>query len=190
MHMIPNGKTILTKALAISALADTVGLLTRCSGKKNIVRLPLVLSLLISSVFVGTHPALAQEKTSAFFIVGDYASPDWEKLSFSKTKAGLVLTYAYRQREDGVRLQPVGSKSEAGQRVLQVSMPGIRQLYTIRRDRAGERLIMTSQDGRYRKLFKLGYEGPVNGVGSYCTTCANEPADAFRLVDAYFASTR
>lgn len=156
----------------------------------TMVRIPLILPLLVSRLFVSTHPTLAQEKTSAFFMVGDYASPDWEKLSFSKTKAGLVLTYAYKQREDGVRLQPVGSKSEAGQRMLLIRIPGISQPYTIRRDRAGEQLIMASQDGRYRKLFKLGYEGPVNGVGTYCATCANEPANAFRLVDAYFSSVR
>ncbi len=155
------------------------------------VRIPLILSLLLSiRLFVSSHSMLAQEKTSAFFMVGNHASPDWEKLAFSKTKAGTVLTYAYKQREDGVRLQPVGSRSEAGQQVLLVRIPGISQPYTIRRDRAGERLIMTSQDGRYRKLFKLGYEGPVNGVGTYCATCANEPADAFRLVDAYFSAAR
>lgn len=154
------------------------------------VRIPPILSLLGICLFVGTHPTLAQEKTSAFFMVGNYASPDWEKLTFSRTKAGTVLTYAYKQREDGVRLQPVGSKSEAGQRLLLVRIPGIGQPYTIRRDKAGERLIMTSQDGRYRKLFKLGYEGPINGAGTYCATCSNEPADAFRLVDAYFSIIR
>lgn len=149
-----------------------------------------VLLLLGICLTLSTGPTLAQEKTSAFFMVGDYASPNWEKLSVAKTKAGPVLTYAYKQREEGVRLMPVGIKSVDGQRVLLVRIPGISQPYTIRRDRAGERLIMTSQDGRYRKLFKLGYEGPVNGVGTYCATCANEPADAFRLVDAYFSSVR
>ncbi|QJD81289.1 hypothetical protein HH216_08435 [Spirosoma rhododendri] len=147
-------------------------------------------SLLTVCLTLLSRPTLAQEKTSAFFMVGDCASPDWEKLSFEKTKAGSVLTYAYKQHEDGVRLQPVGVKSVNGQRVLLVRMPGVSQPYMIRRDRAGERLVMTSQDGRYRKLFKLGYEGPVNGVGTFCETCANEPADAFRLVDAYFSSVR
>jgi hypothetical protein len=154
------------------------------------VRIPLVLLLLGICLFVGTHQKLALEKTSAFFMVGNYASPDWEKLAFSKTKAGPILTYSYKQREDGDRLQPVGSRSEAGQRVLLVMMPGTSQPYTIRRDKAGERLLVTSQDGHYRKLFKLGYEGPVNGVGTYCATCANEPADALRLVNAYFSAVR
>lgn len=148
------------------------------------------LSLLVVCLTLVTRPTLAQEKTHAFFMVGDYTSPNWEKLSFDKTKAGQILTYAYKQRENGVRLQPVGTKSVNGQRVLLVRLPGLSQPYEIRRDRAGERLIMTSQDGRYQKTFKLGYEGPVNGVGTFCATCANEPVDAFRLVDAYFSSVR
>jgi hypothetical protein len=152
--------------------------------------LRIFLLFLIPGFLLVSRPTLAQDKTHAFFMAGDYASPNWEKLIFDNTKSGQKLTYAYKQRETGIQLKPIGKKRVAGQTVVLVRMAGISQPYLIRRDRAGQKLIMVSQDGQYKKTFTLGYEGPVNGIGTYCASCANEPADAFKLVDAYFASVR
>ena len=151
------------------------------------IRIHFLLLLTPGFLLIG-RPALAQDKTHAFFMVGDYASPNWEKLTLDNTKSGQQMTYAYKQHETGIRLEPIGKKRLDGQTVVLVRMAGVGQIYQIRRDRAGQTLIMTSQDGRYRKTFTLGYEGPVNGVGTYCESCANEPAEALKLVDAYFSS--
>lgn len=146
------------------------------------------LLLLTPGLLLIGRPTLAQDKTHAFFMVGDYASPNWEKLMLDNTESGQRLMYAYKQHETGIRLEPIGKKRVNGQTVVLVRMAGVGQPYLIRRDRVGHKLIMTSQDGGYRKTFTLGYEGPVNGVGTYCGSCANEPAEALKLVDAYFSS--
>lgn len=128
----------------------------------------------------------SQEKTHAFFMIGDYASPRWEKIEFDLTRQGGEITYSYRKNERGHKLQTLGLRSSGNQKGLMVKIPETNKTYVIIRDKKNQRIIMMSDDGTYRKTFPLGYEGPVNGVGTYCASCANEPEDAFKLVDSFF----
>ncbi|GAB3773877.1 hypothetical protein GCM10028818_15840 [Spirosoma horti] len=127
-----------------------------------------------------------QQKTSAFFMVGNYATPNWEKLTFNTTKSDRGITYSYQKNEEGHKLDVLGTKNVGNQKVLMVKIRNTSRIYLILRDRKKETLSMVSEDGTYKKTFPLGYEGPVDGRGTYCATCANEPDDAFRLVNSFF----
>ncbi len=132
-------------------------------------------------------PCYAQGKSQAFFMIGDYANPKWEKIEFSFTNKAREITYSYRQNESGVKLKPFGVKYIDGQRGLMVKFPTGNKIYVILQDRKKQRILMKSEDGQYNKAFALGYEGPVNGVGTYCAVCANEPAEAFGIIDSFLA---
>ncbi|WP_460941082.1 hypothetical protein [Spirosoma humi] len=143
------------------------------------IRGTLLLMLLVGVCY-------GQQKTSAFFMAGTYATPDWEKLTFNGTKSGRGITYSYQKNEEGHKLDVLGTKNVGNQKALMVKIRNTSKIYLILRDRKKETLSMVSEDGTYKKTFPLGYEGPVDGRGTYCATCANEPADAFRLVDSFF----
>lgn len=127
-----------------------------------------------------------QEKTSAFFMIGNYATPNWEKLTFNTTKSGKRVTYSYQKNEEGHKLDVLGIRNVGNQKALIVRIQNTSKTYLILGDRKKESLSMISEDGTYKKTFPLGYEGPIDGRGTYCATCANEPDDAFRLVNSFF----
>ncbi|GAB3957336.1 hypothetical protein GCM10028805_49770 [Spirosoma harenae] len=133
-----------------------------------------------------TSQLYAQAKTHAFFMIGNYAYPDWEKLSFDFTRDGREITYSYRKNEQGHKLESLGTKFVNNQKALIVKIPSLNKIYLILRDKKKESLVMMSEDGKYKKKFPLGYEGPVDGRGTFCATCANEPQEAFAIVDSFF----
>ena len=128
----------------------------------------------------------AQVKTHAFFMIGNYAYPDWEKIAFDLTNQGREITYSYRKNEQGHKLDLLGTKFVNNQKALIVKIPSLNKTYLILRDKKKESLVMMSEDGKYKKKFPLGYEGPVDGRGTFCATCANEPPEAFAIVDSFF----
>ncbi|CCG99694.1 hypothetical protein FAES_1684 [Fibrella aestuarina BUZ 2] len=138
-----------------------------------------------SLVLLMASHSYAQPKTSAFFMIGNYASPNWEKLAFDLTNGAKTMTYSYAANERGHTLQKLGTRMINGQKGVVVKIPGTAKTYVIVPNRAGKQLLMMSEDGTYRKRFPLGYEGPVDGRGTFCATCANEPKDAFALVDSF-----
>ncbi len=132
-------------------------------------------------------PCFSQVKSHAFFMIGDYANPKWEKIEFNFTNKAKEITYSYHQNESGVQLKPLGIKYIDGQKGLMVKFPTGNKIYVILQDQKKQRIIMKSEDGQYNKAFALGYEGPVNGVGTYCDVCANEPAEAFAIVNLFLS---
>ena len=133
-----------------------------------------------------TNLCLAQNKTYAFFMIGNYNYPEWEKLEFQFTDEGRNITYSYRKNEKGYKLSILGTKYIGNKKCLIVQIPKFNQRYLIFRDRKNSRILMTSEDNTYKKYFPLGYEGPIDGRGTYCDICANEPDEAFEIVDSFF----
>ncbi|ADB40002.1 hypothetical protein [Spirosoma linguale] len=128
----------------------------------------------------------SQGKTYAFFMIGNYAYPNWEKIEFNFTGDGRHITYSYRKNERGHKLEVIGNKYVGNQKALMVRIRSFNKIYLIFRDRRKESLLMVSEDGTYKKRFPLGYEGPVDGRGTYCDICANEPDEAFEIVNSFF----
>jgi len=46
-------------------------------------------------------------------------------------------------------------------------------------------LQVTDERGTYNKLFSWEYEGPVNGMGTFCEPCAGDPEEAMQLIRIY-----
>ncbi|MPR35634.1 hypothetical protein [Salmonirosea aquatica] len=142
----------------------------------------LLISCMLGLTITLSH---AQTKTRAFFMVGDYSQPEWEKLAFEVDGTKCSIMYAYRKHETGYPLKILGVGKVGNAKALRVSIPGFNKTYLIYKDVPKKGLVMVSEDQSYRKFFALGYEGPVNGVGTFCASCANEPAEAFALVDSF-----
>jgi hypothetical protein len=130
----------------------------------------------------------AQQKTHAFFMLGNYAYSEWEKLEFDLNDHGGEITYSYAKKPDGIKLKNLGIKYVGQYKVLMVQIPGFAKTYYINPDPKNERIQFESSDRKYNKWLPLGYEGPVNGIGTYCEQCANEPKDAFEIVNSFMGN--
>ena len=118
-------------------------------------------------------------------MLGNYSYPKWEKIEFD-TDNGNIIRYSFEKKPNGIILDLLGTKYVANRKVLMVKIPGLSKIYYIIQDKKNKRILMKSSDGTYNKGFPLGYEGPVNGIGTYCGSCANEPKEAFEIVDSFF----
>ena len=127
----------------------------------------------------------AQQKTHAFFMLGNYSYSKWEKLEFDLNDGVGEITYSYAKKPDGVKLKILGTKYIGDIKVLMVQIPGFAKTFYINPDPKKSRVQFESSDRKYNKWFPLGYEGPVNGIGTFCEQCANEPNEAFEIVDFF-----
>jgi hypothetical protein len=127
-----------------------------------------------------------EAKTYAFFMIGNYSYPEWEKLEFELRDYKRVIRYSYKKNEKGHVLQTLGTKYIGNQKALIVRIPKYDKTYLILTDKRNSRIIMMSEDQTYKKSFPLGYEGPIDGIGTYCDSCANEPKEAFEIVNSFF----
>ena len=146
---------------------------------------PILIAFLSLIIFTLEGKCQEVKKTHAFFMIGNYNYPKWEKIEFDLTANGKEITYSYARKSEGIKLNIFGPKKIESSKVLMVKIPVLSKVYYITPDKKNKRIIMKSADGKYNKKFLLGYEGPVNGVGTFCETCANEPDDAFKIVDSF-----
>jgi hypothetical protein len=147
-------------------------------------KIVFILSLL--TIFCSQGFSQKEVKTTAFFMVGDYSNPEWEKLVFKVVGSDFSINYSYKKNEKGHLLEIMSLMDIEKQTALVVKIPKFNKIYYILRDKKNAKITMMSQDKSYRKTFSLGYEGPINGVGTYCASCANEPAEAFKIVNFFF----
>jgi hypothetical protein len=153
---------------------------------KKLNKFTMKKSFFLSLFIIATNLSFAQNKTHAFFMIGNYSYPEWEKLEFEFTDEGRIIRYSYRKNERGHKLLVLGTKYIGNQKALMVKIPKFNKIYLVLRDKKNSRVLMTSEDNTYRKYFPLGYEGSVDGRGTYCDICANEPDEAFDIVDTFF----
>ena len=50
----------------------------------------------------------------------------------------------------------------------------------------GLNLKVVDSEGQYNKLFKWHYEGPINGIGTFCEPCAEDENESILLINEYF----
>jgi hypothetical protein len=143
-------------------------------------------ALLTITLLFACTLSFGQTKTYAFFMIGNYNYPEWEKLEFTLNNKEKEIRYSYRKNEAGYKLSQMGTKYVNNQKALIIKIPKFNKIYLITIDKKNNRIQMVSEDGTYNKYFPLGYEGPVDGKGTYCDTCANEPQEAFGIVNSFF----
>jgi hypothetical protein len=72
-----------------------------------------------------------------------------------------------------------------GQPCFKIEFSNGKQLYVIP---TGASLRIVDEDGKYNKLFRWEYEGPRNGIGTFCSVCAEDEKEAMRLVRRFLVS--
>lgn len=119
----------------------------------------------------------------ANYSVGRAGSMSYEHFSFWIKDGKLEASYSYGPGSKELPLSYKGVESCEGAPCFKVVFPNGRALY-IRP--AGMRLKVTDQTKRYSKVFRWEYEGPQNGVGTFCSACAEDEKEAIQLIKKHY----
>jgi hypothetical protein len=141
------------------------------SMKKEII-------LTLSSLFIGT--ALMAQMKVAGYSFGKPGTDKYEHLEFwTKDGQRTEINYAYGKDRKEVKLQYIGKDQVNGSTCFKVRFTNN---YIIQIIPKGLQLQVTDASGNYNKTFSWEYEGPVNGMGTFCNVCAEDDEDAMKLI--------
>lgn len=147
---------------------------------------PILTSALRIALGVSTlaaRPALAQNQV-ANYGYGQPGTAGYEHFSFwTHNGRRSDVAYAAGTNREDAQLRYLGPGKLAGQPGFKVQFLDGRTLYLVP---SGNTLQVATGPGTAPKTFVWEYEGPVNGVGTTCSVCAEDAAAAIRLVRAHY----
>ncbi|AXY73083.1 hypothetical protein D3H65_03455 [Paraflavitalea soli] len=139
----------------------------------------LLLFLLILTVTMAT----SQQKV-AVYAIGKPGIEEYERFAFwTKDGKRERIDYAYGKEGKEVKIQYIRKDLFKGDSCFVVRFVNNYQLYVIPQ---GLTLKVIDGTGKYEKLFSWEYEGPVNGIGTFCTVCAEDEMDAMKIIKASY----
>ena len=151
-----------------------------------------MIKLYISLLFITcSYSLVAQQKTYAFFMFGTLQDKNWERLEFTIDKEKNTINYSYAKNEKGIELVLIDSpNTTSNPNCIFVKIPKLDKVYMISINEQLDAIVFEALDKSYKKTFILGYEGPIDGIGTYCESCANEAEDAFEIVRLFMQKNK
>ena len=124
----------------------------------------------------------AQSRVANFY-TGKYGTTAYEHFSFwTKDNKRAQIEYSYGVRPKVIELVYLGLDTLNGKNSFKVRFPNKYILYITPK---GSKLLIEDKKGKYTKTFTWEYEGPVNGVGTYCAICA-DANESMEMVMKYY----
>jgi hypothetical protein len=125
----------------------------------------------------------AQEKV-AQYSVGKYGTRDYEHICFRTRKGKRTqIEYSYGSHPKEMRLAFLGKFIQNGKTGIKVQFPNKHILLVFPNETD---LLIKDKKGKYVKTFKWEYEGPVNGIGTFCKVCAANEEEAMEIVKGVY----
>lgn len=136
---------------------------------------------IIITLLAGTL-ANAQTKV-ANFSHGEPGTATYEHFSFwIKDGKRQDVTYNYGKDRKEVKLRYVGKAQDNNTSGFKVQFPNNTVLVI---SPSATTLKVSNPKDNYSKTFAWEYEGPVNGIGTFCNVCAQDEKEAMNLVQNY-----
>lgn len=133
---------------------------------------------LIVTLLAGTL-ANAQIKV-ANYSFGKSETDTYEQLSFwVKDGKRQAITYTYGMDRKEVNVRYVGKEKLSNTSGFMVQSPTNTTLTIVP---AGATLTVRNPKANYSKKFTWEYEGPVNGIGTFCNVCAQDEKEAMKII--------
>lgn len=124
--------------------------------------------------------ALMAQMKVAGYSVGQPGTDKYEHLEFWTIDGHRAeISYAYGKDRKEVKLQYLGKVQVNSSICFKVKFPNNYVLYILPKEL---RLQVRDARGKYNRTFSWEYEGPVNGIGTFCNVCAEDDEDAMKLI--------
>lgn len=126
----------------------------------------------------------AQTKV-ANYSFGKSGTDKYEHFSFwSKDGKRTKIEYNYGADRKAAVVTYLGKEQHDSKQAVKLSFTNHYVLYVFPNNNG---LSITDSTGKYNKTFTWEYEGPVNGIGTYCEVCTQGEKEAMKLLQtAYF----
>ena len=149
----------------------------------NLQQFPTMVYVALLIFLPLTSSAYGEQKVANYFF-GKAGTNSYESFAFwvEANKRGDIV-YDYGREFKEVKLNYWGKDNYKGEACFKVQFPNSYILYIIPQ---GLSLKVASGDGKYKKLFRWQYEGPVNGIGTFCTSCAENEKESMELIRQYY----
>lgn len=132
---------------------------------------------------LAARPALAQNQV-ANYGYGQPGTAGYEHFSFwTNNGRRSDVAYASGKNREDAQLRYLGPSKLNGQPGFNVRFLNGRTLYLVP---SGTTLRVAAAPGAAPKTFVWEYEGPVNGVGTQCSVCAEDAQAAMHLIRAHY----
>lgn len=137
------------------------------------------------TILVGFLYFQANAQKVASYSTGTAGQADYESFGFWINENGQrsFITYNYGADRKESRISYLGVSNFNGVKSFKIQFSNKLTLHVMSN---GEQLQIADMNGKYSKAFKWEYEGPVNGVGTFCKVCATDAKDAKTVVEQYF----
>lgn len=145
------------------------------------IRVVIYLSVLALGLLLAPR---SQAQKVAQYSFAKEGTKNYEELDFwTENNSRGRIEYSYGTPIKSVALDYLGGDICQGSPCFKVQFSNRSILYVTPQ---GSNLRVSDGKGRYKKLFQWKYEGPVNGIGTFCSTCAADADDAMALIKQNF----
>ena len=125
-----------------------------------------------------------EQQRVANYAFGRIGTKNYEHLSFwTQNNERYEITYSYGEEYKEIKLSYKGVDTFKGEACFKIEFSNGTQLYVIPK---GTSLRVVDEEGKYNKVFRWEYEGPRNGIGTFCNVCAEDEREAMRLIRQFF----
>jgi len=133
-------------------------------------------------LFIGS--SLRAQTKVANYSLGKPGTDKYEHFDFwIKNGKRAEVNYSYGKKNKEVKLKYLGDTVLNTDPCFKVQFSNKYILYIIP---SGSELKVTDNKGKYNKVFLWEYEGPVNGIGTFCDVCAEDEIEAIKIIKKYW----
>ncbi len=137
-------------------------------------------AFIIGLMLVTYNQTLAQQVAN--YATGTPGNENYEEFSFwVRNNQRSTIDYTYGANRKSLRLKYFGKGTNPS--AFQVKFPNQLVLTLIPN---GNTLLVKDAKGTYTKTFTWKYEGPVDGIGTFCTYCAKDEKAAMKIIRTYY----
>lgn len=147
------------------------------------IKIRFFVFVIFLALFLSADSAYAQTQV-ANFSTGKVGTKSYEHFSF-QVEDGVRgdITYSYGKNRREIKLNYAGRDTLNGIAVFKVEFPNNEVFYVIPQKTY---LKIVNEKGTYNKIFRWEYEGPVNGIGTFCNACTQNGKESVALIRKYF----
>jgi hypothetical protein len=139
--------------------------------------LPTFIMLSVAAIANG------QSKVANYFF-GEAGTEQYEHFSFwanGSRRANIIYSYGVNRRETTITY--LGKATYNNQQGFKIQFANHYILYIVPKQNG---LSISDSTGKYNKIFSWEYEGPVNGIGTFCDVCTQDESEAMKLVKSVY----
>ncbi|MEO6233089.1 MAG: hypothetical protein ABJB11_05660 [Ferruginibacter sp.] len=132
-------------------------------------------------LFTGT---ICVAQKVSLYSIGEFGKEDYEEFAFwVKANKRSEINYSYGKSNKEVKLKFIGIGVLNGNQCFKVQFSNNYILHIVPQ---GAQIKVSDLSGKYNKYFAWKYEGPVNGIGTFCEPCAEDEDQAMKLLKLYY----